>query len=250
MEVHTHTHTPRKKWTHYFWEFLMLFLAVFCGFLAEYQLEHYIEKQRAKQYISSLYEDLKIDNRQLESVIPIFKEKDKRLDTMLKLIKGISKMTGANGLYKYWMEPEGYPDFIYTDRTIQQLKNSGGLRLITNKAVSDSIVAYDATVKLLGIIIMEVVQPRLQQIGQITLRLYDFRCCPEMSQVTTFASYRSIRYPDPGKLLSYEEKVLAEYYNHVQLMRSIFSEQRFRLEQLKAQNHRLRELLQKTFHLK
>ena len=36
MEVHAHTHTPpasggtgRKKWTHYFWEFLMLFLAVF-----------------------------------------------------------------------------------------------------------------------------------------------------------------------------------------------------------------------------
>ena len=35
MEVHSHTHSPRKKWTHYFWEFLMLFLAVFCGFLAE-----------------------------------------------------------------------------------------------------------------------------------------------------------------------------------------------------------------------
>ena len=22
MEVHAHSHTPRKKWTHYFWEFL------------------------------------------------------------------------------------------------------------------------------------------------------------------------------------------------------------------------------------
>jgi len=42
MEVHQHAHTPRKKWTHYFWEFLMLFLAVFCGFLAEYKLEHTI----------------------------------------------------------------------------------------------------------------------------------------------------------------------------------------------------------------
>ena len=35
MEVHSHTHTERKKFTHYLWEFLMLFLAVFCGFLAE-----------------------------------------------------------------------------------------------------------------------------------------------------------------------------------------------------------------------
>jgi hypothetical protein len=55
MEVHHHshlasgeTHTSRKKWTHYFWEFLMLFLAVFCGFLAEYQLEHKIERDKEK----------------------------------------------------------------------------------------------------------------------------------------------------------------------------------------------------------
>ena len=33
MEVHAHTHTARKKWTHYLWEFLMLFLSVFGGFL-------------------------------------------------------------------------------------------------------------------------------------------------------------------------------------------------------------------------
>ncbi len=43
MEVHAHSHTPRKKRTHYFWEFLVLFLAVFCGFLTENQREHYIE---------------------------------------------------------------------------------------------------------------------------------------------------------------------------------------------------------------
>ena len=69
MEVHAHTHTPRKKWTHYFWEFLMLFLAVFCGFLAEYQLEHKIEKERGKQYIQSVYEDLKEDTASLANTI-------------------------------------------------------------------------------------------------------------------------------------------------------------------------------------
>ena len=61
MEVHAHshlasgeTHTARKKWTHYFWEFLMLFLAVFCGFLAQNQREHMIEGQREKKYAKSL----------------------------------------------------------------------------------------------------------------------------------------------------------------------------------------------------
>ena len=45
MEVHRHAHTDRKKWAHYLWEFLMLFLAVFCGFLAENQREMMKRKQ-------------------------------------------------------------------------------------------------------------------------------------------------------------------------------------------------------------
>ncbi|HEY5969946.1 MAG TPA: hypothetical protein VIU35_18315, partial [Chitinophagaceae bacterium] len=61
MEVHAHSHTARKKWTHYFWEFLMLFLAVFCGFLAENQREHMIEHSREKVYMTSLVEDLQKD---------------------------------------------------------------------------------------------------------------------------------------------------------------------------------------------
>ena len=63
MEVHQHTHPAhgKKNWKDYFWEFLMLFLAVFCGFLAEYQLEHVIENSREKQFIRSYIEDLKTD---------------------------------------------------------------------------------------------------------------------------------------------------------------------------------------------
>jgi hypothetical protein len=53
MEVHHHAHTARKKWTHYFWEFLMLFLAVFCGFMAENIREHKIEQHRAKEFARS-----------------------------------------------------------------------------------------------------------------------------------------------------------------------------------------------------
>src|SRR5688572_27320864 len=76
MEVHHHAHASdpgshrgRKKWTHYFWEFLMLFLAVFCGFLAEYQLEHKIEHDREKQYMVSMVEDLKKDTGSINKTI-------------------------------------------------------------------------------------------------------------------------------------------------------------------------------------
>ena len=69
MEVHAHTHTSRKKWTHYLWEFLMLFLAVFGGFLAEYQLEHKIKKDREKQFINSLVADLQDDIKNPDTMI-------------------------------------------------------------------------------------------------------------------------------------------------------------------------------------
>lgn len=62
MEVHHHPHHEGKKnWKSYFWEFLMLFLAVFCGFLAEYQLEHKIESDREKQYVVSMIADINED---------------------------------------------------------------------------------------------------------------------------------------------------------------------------------------------
>jgi len=73
MEVHHHAHNPaephhKKNWKSYFWEFLMLFLAVFCGFLAEYQLEHKIEKDRELQFIKSLTTDLQDDIISLNTV--------------------------------------------------------------------------------------------------------------------------------------------------------------------------------------
>ena len=60
MEVHHQSHTARKKWTHYFWEFLMLFLAVTLGFFVENQREHFVKHRRERQYVRSFLGDLKI----------------------------------------------------------------------------------------------------------------------------------------------------------------------------------------------
>src|SRR6185503_13665330 len=94
MEVHAHTHTARKKWAHYFWEFLMLFLAVFCGFLAEYQLEHQIEKERELQFVRSLANDIKADINHLTAIIEKRSEKVNRLDSLLFLLNS-SKTAGS-----------------------------------------------------------------------------------------------------------------------------------------------------------
>jgi hypothetical protein len=143
MEVHAHSHTARKKWTHYFWEFLMLFLAVFCGFLAEYQLEHKIEKDRAKQYIISFFDDLKYDTSHLTQVIKHYKNKE----VVLKFISVchdsvLAKTSCKTCLNKLYDNSKGFFELRTSDRTLQQLKNAGGLRLLKPDD-ADSIIAYD-----------------------------------------------------------------------------------------------------------
>lgn len=143
MEVHAHTHTPRKKWTHYFWEFLMLFLAVFCGFLAEYQLEHLIEKQKEKQFITSLADDLKDDTTNINQYILRERNNVQILDSLCALIDvpGIAKENGDAIYYFARVGPRTAP-FVNNSRTFDQLKNSGGFRLIHRSETSNRIMDY------------------------------------------------------------------------------------------------------------
>ena len=146
MEVHHHAHTARKKWTHYFWEFLMLFLAVFCGFLAEYQLEHTIEKQKGTDYIKSMIEDLQNDTAKLNKVTGSLININKSIDTIILYYSNIEDGTNPV-LLKNLRAINGFPTFFYSDRTIQQLKNSGGMRLIKDKKAANGIMEYDATIR-------------------------------------------------------------------------------------------------------
>ena len=147
MEVHAHSHTARKKWTHYLWEFLMLFFAVFCGFLAEYQLEHVIEHQREQKYVESLIQDLETDTVHLEAYINLRKEKRIMMDSLMLLLSTDKHKQFGNEAYFFARHVFSGPPFISTDGTMQQLKNAGNLRLIKNENIINNILAYDASVK-------------------------------------------------------------------------------------------------------
>ena len=64
----------------------MLFLAVFCGFMAEYQLEHKIEHDREKQFILSLVEDLSQDIIHLNETADNLRQNVTRMDTLKHLL--------------------------------------------------------------------------------------------------------------------------------------------------------------------
>lgn len=144
MEVHAHAHTERKKWTHYFWEFFMLFLAVTLGFFVENKREHYVEHQREKQYMISMLEDLKKDTAEINrifnyidnSMLPVQQE------TLPLLYLDQFNDSTIRQIYTLLPRSIGFVSFTFQDRTSSQLKNSGNLRLIRNAAITDSLADY------------------------------------------------------------------------------------------------------------
>ncbi len=214
MEVHAHAHTARKKWTHYFWEFLMLFLAVFCGFLAEYQLEHKIEKDREKQFIRSLVEDLEADTANLHTIIESYAQQDKYFDTVFNLFHRLGK--GYNhSLQSGIINLMGWKTFVATDKTIQQLKYSGGMRLIRKRKVADAIAGYDALVRGndLDMAELEKVFDKVDdKIGEIL----DWRGL-EMAQRAK--SISELEKGNENFLLKDDPASLGEYYNRLAVYR-------------------------------
>ena len=240
MEVHAHTHTPRKKWTHYFWEFLMLFLAVFCGFLAENQREHMIEHQREKEYIKSFVEDLKQDTSQLKKILSSFDEKLLYKDSLLRELANPEVFKNSSRAYFFFDMSWHFPDFIYTDRTIQQLKNSGGMRLLRNKSVSDRIVDYDSKVRTVFI--------AQEQMNSGTLA-YGFEKS-KLFQVRLIDTTNN-GFQVPGiPLLTQNKNDVEEFYNNMLDQKRFFIYLSRLDTDLLSRGTRLIDFIKKEYHLK
>ncbi len=247
MEVHSHTHTPRKNWTHYFWEFLMLFLAVFCGFLAEYQLEHKIERDREKQYMKSLIYDLENDTVNLNYGFPLKDQRLSAIDSVFFYFEtnpNTKKVPGSllrNMRRTLW-------DRYYTRNitTIDQLKNAGGLRLIRKKNVRDSIAAYDLMWQRAGfwqegyITLQEKGKDFLQNIFTAQELLIRYRAHTEIFD----------RKETDSLIYTINTEHLNEYLNFISNQKSTTLQNKRGYEAIAQSAERLIALIKNEYHLK
>jgi hypothetical protein len=193
MEVHHHTHAAhgKKNWKTYTWEFLMLFLAVFCGFLAEYQLEHVIEHQREKEYANALYTELSDDSTVAANKLSNRLDKEKDMDYLSSYFRDSSLTDLPKKFYPayttslylintYTFEPK--------DGILNQLKNSGSMRYFKSIALQ----------KLLGDISVNInnIRQRNEQeyqyfaspIKPFMLKYYDWSWLDELRKSDTVAN--------------------------------------------------------------
>jgi hypothetical protein len=247
MEVHAHTHTARKKWTHYFWEFLMLFLAVFCGFLAEFQLEHKIEKKREKQFMKSMIEDLKTDTA---SILTLHLHRSSKLQMSDSLKRTIieNKYSETGAAFYYWGRNISRRVFFFSaDGTIQQLKNSGGLRLISNTSIADKIIAYDVLYREIQ---------RQQDLEEVLLNEYRIRAgrifdAAIFSKMTNLGDTIIIEKPVGNpQLKDGSPALLNELANSLNYWAVASTRLLHLLKQLKEKAAVLIQLIKKEYHLK
>ena len=250
MEVHAHAHTPRRKWTHYFWEFLMLFLAVFCGFLAEYQLEHMIEKTREKQYMESMLEDLRSDTTTLNWAILRATAMQKGLDSLKDYLYNVDDVVKNTALiYKLDRAYTRSIIILLNDQTSTQLLNSGNMRLIRKRKVVNAISAYlknSNNVEFSAKNFNAAVTEKYQQANNIFNRKYYTRISRDPS--TGINSYFTS--PDV-KLMTNDGPLLISYANTIdRLVESIDKYIIPQLNNLKLKGIELMELIKNEYHLK
>ena len=251
MEVHTHSHTARKKSTHYFWEFLMLFLAVFCGFMAENIREHKIEKSRANQYISSFYEDLKNDTARINKLIKYDDEKIQALNTMYACYDTVSrslKSTSCMGiLIKYSRFNKG---FVLTDRTLKQLANAGGYRLL-NKNDADSIIVYENMYKGYLDFQSTVFQGSQDNVRNTLNQMADFKVIAPIQLTTATMDIDTTTSTLRGPLLFTEDRILLnKWFNELVMYLRTTNGQRNSIMQLRNKAVSLLLYFKNKLHLK
>ena len=145
METHAHElhKAPGHGWKHYFFEFFMLFLAVFCGFLAENLREHRAEREREKQYVASLLSDLKDDTLSITAHINDMKRSILFLDSLSMLVE-LPEVAKENGEALYYTSRMGIRQapLANNNRTFDQLKNSSEFRVIRDTGAAERIMKY------------------------------------------------------------------------------------------------------------
>jgi len=150
MEVHKHPHhvMHKKKWNEYLLEFVLLFLAVFLGFIAENVREHQVEKRRAKEFARLLVGDLAVDTSELAKGSRVLQRIIVSGDSLGKLLMNYSRNVSGGKLYyhEYW---SGWQwSIISQDATLQQLKASGALRYFEADVVR-KLMDYEQSINVI-----------------------------------------------------------------------------------------------------
>jgi hypothetical protein len=235
----------------------MLFLAVFAGFLAENQREHYVENQRAKALAKNLYKEIYADSIAVQQKVALRNTKENECNYFINYVRD-SSLTNLSDHF--------YPAFTWAflqsatlvfepnDGILNQLRNSGELRYFKSSELQ-------ATIGKLSVSITNLRSRNEKEYSYIefylrpfSIKHYDFKWYEELTQngrvLLLDALSQKIQIPVAGKIMNadkfsrQEAENIASYY--LLMLRGTRQTQYLPYTVI---NHELLEILRKEYHL-
>lgn len=246
METHAHHlhHAPGNKFWHYFYEFLMLFLAVSCGFWAENLRERNVEHNREKEYMKSLVEDLKLDTAQYSRIKLFRLDRLGKIDSILIFFQ--EHTNGPVPYYGYTLANKlfGHAAFFQNSGTLDQLKNSGGLRMIRHRNVVDSIQSYEQQIKRIEL--RDIYETNFSMDhNKLLQKLFDGK-----SILIHFSAINLINKPkNQTYTIKLKEQYLSEYLNSLRAFQYLVNQDMLLQATVKGKAIRLIALIKNEYHL-
>lgn len=215
MEEHNLSAPKTKSFKSYFFEFLMVFLAVTAGFFSENIREYFGDRNREVEYILSVSEDLRQDISMLDSIITARKKKDIMLDSLLYFINSEDPNLHGNDIYYYarW-SPRTYRFFSH-DKTLMELRNSSDWSTIRKDEVSKALQSYDAQLRMITLFIEHREETLIYILYPSLNKLFDNRTFNEMVFGLSFK-----RPTNNPKLLSLDKVTLNEFSNQIHFLKN------------------------------
>jgi hypothetical protein len=140
-QQHLDHFSPKKKWYVYLIDFIMLFVAVTLGFLAENVRDQQTDKNREISYLKNVHEDLLVDINRFEFVMSANNWRLLMLDSLHMEINKASP--DLPSLYYYIRNLALRTTFESSHLGLDQIKASGGFRLIQNAKIIAGIQDYE-----------------------------------------------------------------------------------------------------------
>jgi hypothetical protein len=235
-----------KKWNQYLFEFLMLFLAVTLGFFVDNLREGKAERQLELQHMASLISDLRQDtlrfNRQISEANMVIV----MCDSIIQLLnKNYWQAKDQQSMYFLTraMSPKILPHFV-NDRTFEEMRSSGSLRLIRRNNIADSISTYYFVSKEL-LWLNELVLTRFQRKVEMESKIFRADLYEAMLNKKTFA-FQPLTGAAP--LASKDPLLLNEFGVVIHYISSVTAFRKNYLIRLRANADRLLETLNEAYN--
>jgi hypothetical protein len=151
MEVHHHAggHHGPKKFKDYFLEFLMIFLAVTMGFLAENVREYITDKNHVEELAGQLKEDLKHDTASVARLIDFESAQVKRTDSLYAMLTQPAGRIDYRKLQDMIVSCDRMDFFYPSTGAMSTIKNELHLKEFVKTKIASHIDNYEKVVIVL-----------------------------------------------------------------------------------------------------